>query len=86
MREEGETFGDVTNVTLYDKEPEGIVSIRFKEFESAEKFRDACHGRSFAHRRLDVTIAEKKPRFRKSQRGEEEDSSDEERLERATKA
>ncbi|KAF1915038.1 hypothetical protein BDU57DRAFT_260653 [Ampelomyces quisqualis] len=86
MREQGEKYGDVTNVTLYDKEPEGIVSVRFKEFEAAEQFRDVCHGKSFAYRRLEVTIAENKPRFRKSRRGEEEDSSDEDRLERATRA
>jgi HIV Tat-specific factor 1 len=85
MREEAEKYGDITNVTLYDKEPEGIISIRFKEFEAAEQFRKVCHGKSFAYRKLEVTIAENKPRFKKSKRGEE-DSSDEERLERATKA
>jgi HIV Tat-specific factor 1 len=74
MREEAELFGEVTNVTLYDKEPQGIITIRFKEFESAEKCRDAWN----------VTIAEDRVKFKKSARNEEQDSSDEERLTRAT--
>jgi HIV Tat-specific factor 1 len=84
MREEAELFGEVTNVTLYDKEPQGIITIRFKEFESAEKCRDAWNGRNFAKRKLEVTIAEDRVKFKKSARNEEQDSSDEERLTRAT--
>jgi HIV Tat-specific factor 1 len=80
MREEAEQFGEVTNVTLFDKEPAGILTIRFKEFEAAEKCRDAWNGKSFAYRRLEVTIAEDRVKFKKSARGEEENSSDDERL------
>lgn len=29
VREEGSKFGEVTNVTLYDKEKDGVLSIRF---------------------------------------------------------
>ena len=79
MRDEAETFGDVTNVTLFDKEEDGIIAVRFKEFESAEKFKDAIHGRHFGGRKLEVSLAEDKPRFRKSARGEEPDSDEEER-------
>jgi HIV Tat-specific factor 1 len=79
MREEAETFGDVTNVTLFDKEQDGIITVRFKEFESAEKFRDANHGRHFSGRKLEVTLAEEKPKFKKSAKGEEPDSDEEER-------
>jgi HIV Tat-specific factor 1 len=82
MREEAEKFGDVTNVTLFDKEPEGILTIRFKDFDAAEKCRDAWNGRSFAFQRLEVTLAEDRPKFKKSNRAEEENSSDEERLHR----
>lgn len=84
MREEAEKYGSVTNVTLFDKEETGIVAIRFREFEAAEKFRDASHGRNFGGRKLEVTLAESKPRFKKSSRDEEEDS-EEEWLEKATK-
>ena len=79
MREEAETFGDVTNVTLFDKEQDGIITVRFKEFESAEKFRDANNGRHFSGRKLEVTLAEEKPKFKKSAKGEEPDSDEEER-------
>ena len=79
MRDEAETFGDVTNVTLFDKEEDGIIAVRFKEFESAEKFKDAIHGRHFGGRKLEVSLAEDKPRFKKSARGEEPDSDEEER-------
>lgn len=82
MRDEAEKIGDVTNVTLFDKEPEGILTIRFKDFDAAEECRDAWNGRSFAHRRLEVTLAEDRPKFKKSNRAEEENSSDEERLNR----
>lgn len=79
MRDEAETFGEVTNVTLYDKEEDGIIAVRFKEFDSAEKFRDANNGRHFGGRKLEVTLAEDKPKFKKSARGEEPDSDEEER-------
>ncbi|KAF3042244.1 hypothetical protein E8E11_000410 [Didymella keratinophila] len=79
MREEAETFGEVTNVTLYDKEEDGIMTVRFKEFDSAEKFKEANHGRHFGGRKLEVILAEDKPRFKKSARGEEPDSDEEER-------
>jgi HIV Tat-specific factor 1 len=86
IRDEAETFGPVTNVTLYDREADGIMTVRFREFEDAEKFRDAIHGRHFAKRVLEVTIAEDKPRFKKSAKVEEPDSEDEQRLERIVKS
>jgi HIV Tat-specific factor 1 len=86
MREEAEKFGEVTNVTLFDKEADGIITIRFREFESAENFRDACNGRNYAKRKLEITIPEDRVKFKKSARGEEQDSSDEERLEQVARA
>ncbi|KAI8990798.1 hypothetical protein BDF20DRAFT_812538 [Mycotypha africana] len=38
VREECEKLGEITNVILYDKSPGGIISVRYKEKESA----DAC--------------------------------------------
>lgn len=83
MRDEAEKFGKDPKVTLYDKEVNGIVTVAFKEFEQAEKFRDACNGRSYAGRKLVITIADDRVKFKKSARTEEPDSSDEERLEQA---
>lgn len=76
MRDEAERFGPVTNVTLFDKEKDGIVTIRFREFEDAEKFREAVHGRNFAFRKLEATLAEDKPKFKKSPREQEPDSEE----------
>jgi HIV Tat-specific factor 1 len=84
LQEEAEKHGSVNKVAIYDKEADGIVSVHFREFEAAEAFRDASHGRNFAFRKLEATIADDRPKFKKSGRGEE-DSSDEERLERAVR-
>lgn len=86
FRVEAEKHGSVTNVTLFDKEQDGVMTVRFREFEAAEKFRNATHGRWFDHRQLECTLAEDKPKFKKSARGEEPDSDDDERLEKLTKA
>lgn len=42
IREECEKLGDVTNVVLYDKEEDGIVSIRFANAESAKACVSVC--------------------------------------------
>lgn len=35
VREECESFGKVTNVVLWDKEPEGIMTVKFTTHEAA---------------------------------------------------
>lgn len=35
IREECSKLGQVTNVVLFDKEPEGVASVRFSNAESA---------------------------------------------------
>ena len=35
IREECAKIGDVTNVVLYDKEPDGVASVRFSNPEAA---------------------------------------------------
>jgi HIV Tat-specific factor 1 len=70
--------GEFTTITLFDMEADGVVTIRFRDFESAEKFRAAVNGKGYAHRKLQVTIPEDRVRFKKSSRAQEPDSSDEE--------
>jgi HIV Tat-specific factor 1 len=77
MREAAEQYGDITNCTLYDKEPEGIVTVRFREFEPAENFVAAFQGRRYNHRNLQLSLAEDKPKFKKSGRSDTPDSDDE---------
>jgi HIV Tat-specific factor 1 len=77
VREEAEKFGEVTKVVLFDKEADGVVMVRFKDFESAENYCKVCNGRVFDGRKLEITIAEDRPKFKKSNRVQERDSSDE---------
>jgi len=79
MREEAEKIGDVTNVTLYDKEPEGIIAIRFREFDAAEECRDSWNRKWFGFKRLVVTLAEERPKFQRTKR-EDENEEDEWKL------
>lgn len=79
MRDEGEKHGKVTNVVIYDLEPEGIVTIRFEDVDSAESFIKACDGRSFDGRKLIVTAAQSNPKgkFKKSARYLNEEEEEE---------
>jgi hypothetical protein len=69
--------------TTYDdgeesyKEAEGIVTVRFKEHEGAEKFQKAVNGRNYNYNNLVVSIAEDRQRFQKSAKDDKEDSDDE---------
>lgn len=36
VREECETLGDVTNVVMYDKEPDGVITVKFRDAVSAQ--------------------------------------------------
>lgn len=83
MEEEAATFGEITNVVLYDREPDGILSVKFKEADAAEKFKERIHGRNYDGRKLVAEIAIERPKFKKSGTGTVSDEEEEaERLER----
>lgn len=42
IREECTKIGEVTNVVLYDKEPEGVVSVKFADPEAAQQCVKVC--------------------------------------------
>jgi HIV Tat-specific factor 1 len=73
VREAGERFGEITKCVLYDEEPEGIVVARFKDFESAEAFQKKYDGRRWGDRQVKITIAEDRPKFKKSKRDGDSD-------------
>lgn len=73
MRSAAEQFGEVTKVVLYDKEPEGILTVRFKEFADAESFVNAFNGKGYNSAKLQLRVADDRPRFQKSTK---EDTSD----------
>lgn len=43
IREECAKLGDVTNVVLFDKEPDGVASVRFASAQAAEACVRVCY-------------------------------------------
>ncbi|KAF2447788.1 hypothetical protein P171DRAFT_231788 [Karstenula rhodostoma CBS 690.94] len=76
MRTAAEQFGEVTKVVLYDKEPEGILTVRFKEFEEAEAFVNAFNGKGYNSEKLELSVADDRPRFKKTNRDDVSDVED----------
>ncbi|KAK3995404.1 putative nuclear mrna splicing factor-associated protein [Cladorrhinum sp. PSN332] len=66
IREECAKLGPVTNVVLFDKEEEGIVSVRFGTIEAAEACVRLMHGRAFDGRTVEAFFATGREKFRKS--------------------
>ncbi|KAH7328667.1 hypothetical protein B0I35DRAFT_418002 [Stachybotrys elegans] len=76
IRDECSKLGAVTNVVLYDLEPEGVVSVKFNDVDSAAACIKLMHGRSFDGRTVEATLATGRERFRKSKN--EENKEDDE--------
>ncbi|KAI9093433.1 hypothetical protein DFS34DRAFT_596109 [Phlyctochytrium arcticum] len=66
VRTECEKLGEVTNVVLYDLEKDGIMTVKFKEAESAALCLRKMHGRNFAGRRIEAELLTEKAKFRQS--------------------
>ncbi|KAL4916209.1 hypothetical protein BDW62DRAFT_186641 [Aspergillus aurantiobrunneus] len=66
IRDECSKLGEVTNVVLYDKEPAGVVSVRFLNPESAKACVKLMNGRFFGGTAVEAYIADGSERFRKS--------------------
>ncbi|MBE3044507.1 hypothetical protein IMZ48_18450 [Candidatus Bathyarchaeota archaeon] len=75
-REECEKLGEVTNVVLYDLEPEGIVAVKFRKPEAAEACVDLMQGRNFDGRVVEARLSFGKEKFKQSSK--KNDDSDEE--------
>lgn len=58
IRDECAKHGEVTNVTLFDLEPEGVASVRFKGQGSAERCVGVMRGRMFDGRVVDAYVVE----------------------------
>ncbi|XP_039260881.2 17S U2 SnRNP complex component HTATSF1-like [Styela clava] len=54
LRKECEKFGDVKKVLVFDRHPQGVCSVSFKDFDEATKCRDAMNERWFAKRKISV--------------------------------
>lgn len=66
MREEAEKHGDVKNITMFDQEEDGIVTIRFSNAMAARACADAFDGRGYSKRPLVATISTGEEKFKKS--------------------
>lgn len=66
VREECELLGNVTNVTLYDLEPDGIMTVKFKEPIAAQACILKMNARFFAGRKIVAFLYDGKHRYRKS--------------------
>ncbi|RMZ87394.1 hypothetical protein DV736_g5379, partial [Chaetothyriales sp. CBS 134916] len=83
IRDECSKLGVVTNVVLFDKEAEGVVSVRFTSPEAAEACVRIMNGRWFDERRLEAFISTGNENFKRTNEkskafGEDEDGSGEE--------
>ncbi|KAJ7462298.1 hypothetical protein B0H11DRAFT_2160144 [Mycena galericulata] len=84
VREECASLGEVTNVVLYDKEPEGVMTVKFRDPLSAQACVLKMNGRFFDGLRVEASLYSGKQRFRRSGAGEEiegdNDESEKKRL------
>ena len=78
IREECARLGDVTNVVLYDAEPEGVVSVRFREPSAAMACVRVMGGRMFGGNKVVAWIAEGGEKFRKARKAAAGSDDDEE--------
>ncbi|KAL1750595.1 hypothetical protein FB107DRAFT_267281 [Schizophyllum commune] len=78
VREEAETLGEVTNVVLYDKEPEGVMTIKFREPLSAQACIIKMNGRFFDGRRVEAYLYDGRQRFRRSNAADDIDGTGDE--------
>jgi len=69
VRDECGTIGDVTNVTLYDKEADGVMTVRFREPIAAQACVARMNGRFFGGRSIKSYLFDGRRRFHKSGQG-----------------
>ncbi|KAL8743018.1 MAG: hypothetical protein Q9190_004589, partial [Brigantiaea leucoxantha] len=65
IRDECAKVGDVTNVVLFDKEPDGVASVRFSNAEAATACVRVMHGRFFAGTKVEAYISDGSEKFKK---------------------
>ncbi|KAF8931658.1 hypothetical protein BGZ47_011738 [Haplosporangium gracile] len=85
IREECEKVGEVTNVIIYDHHPEGVVSVRYKDKESADLCVKLMSGRFFAGQRVVAEIYDGHTRYESQKSKEELEEEEKQRLDRYAK-
>jgi HIV Tat-specific factor 1 len=74
-----EEIGKVTAVTLFDLEPQGVVSVKFDRKEDASRCVERMNHRYFAGRKLQVELYDGEITYRKRKR-ENDNGNEQERL------
>ena len=77
---EAAVHGEIKNITIFDKEEDGVVTIRFGSAMAAKACADAFDGRLYDGRRLQASIATGSERFKKSRKtkhGNDDDDDEE---------
>ncbi|TXT08747.1 hypothetical protein VHUM_02875 [Vanrija humicola] len=84
VRDEAESLGTVTSVVLYDKEPDGVMTIKFKDGTAAQACVLKMDGRFFDGRKISAALYSGRERYRKSggsqATGEDEEADEQKRL------
>jgi HIV Tat-specific factor 1 len=85
IRDECSKLGDITNVVLFDKEPEGVASVKFTTTQAAAACVRLMNGRHFSGQKIVAFIADGTQRFQRTRErkgpGEDDDEEEERRLE-----
>ncbi|KAG7449537.1 uncharacterized protein BT62DRAFT_985135 [Guyanagaster necrorhizus] len=66
VREECSSLGEVTNVVLYDKEEDGVITVKFRDPLSAQACVIKMNGRFFDGRRVEASLYNGKQRFQRN--------------------
>lgn len=64
LREECSQFGEVKKVVVYDRHPEGVATVTFKEPEEADACIGRMNGRWFAQRQLSAETWDGRTRYK----------------------
>ncbi|KAF7713317.1 Uncharacterized protein PECH_004221 [Penicillium ucsense] len=65
VRTECTKIGEVTNVVLYDQEPEGVVTVKFAQAEDAQECVTRLNGRFFGGDRIEAYVNTTGEKFKK---------------------
>jgi len=82
VREECATLGEVTNVVLYDKEPDGVMTVKFRDPISAQACILKMNGRFFSGRQVEASLFAGSQRFRRTGAGDNGGDEDTDEAER----
>ncbi|KAF7184964.1 Splicing factor U2AF-associated protein 2 [Pseudocercospora fuligena] len=87
MMEEGEKYGTVKHIEIFDLEEDGVVTVRFQNAEAASAFARAIDGRQFGGpTKIQASISTGDERFKKKRKtAEQKEAEEARRLEQYSK-